>query len=303
MCEYNSYVLSRDFQSSQSVHICLRSSVHVCLFSLFFINLVYLQTGIESKEKTNNTPQVMGMYERSKLRLKEREQKLKQIEKDMMHDCTFAPSTNSSRIAAEAATWGRLPRDAKKITPKKSNVQLRRSASTPRRSPMSVDTNSTGSSRIDKLYHDGVKRGHSRRGRTDKAEDEARRQRLEELQLRQCTFTPQMRWTLESLSPKNLSPSPMKSSPANIKTPPRKIMPMSLFASGEKGVHTRTPESDKSDNPPLRVVNTGESPSTPLGSTTSLMDISPLRDPSVVASRRESKCGDSMESTTEYGSI
>jgi len=57
------------------------------------------------------------------------------------------------------------------------------------------------SSRIDKLYKDGVTRTQSRFGQSDREEERKRRDRWEEHELKNCTFSPTTQWTSKSLSP------------------------------------------------------------------------------------------------------
>jgi hypothetical protein len=203
----------------------------------------------------------MGMYERFMLGLKIREQKLRYIEKDMMKDCTFAPALNCDKnvvrkVRKAPGAWKRFcgDCDARKVTPKKPNATLQAtivprtgstscrttSTTTPRRSLVrSVDKNSTGSDRIDKLYEDGLRK--VRTGfKTDKEEEHARRQRFEELSMRQCTFKPRTQWNTRDVQ--NISPniklesfhtSMQQPSCRKIKAPPRKKMtPVSLFKKG-----------------------------------------------------------------------
>mmetsp|Transcript_5202 Transcript_5202/g.6056 ORF Transcript_5202/g.6056 Transcript_5202/m.6056 type:complete len:237 (+) Transcript_5202:263-973(+) len=236
------------------------------------------------------------MYEKSILRLKERNQKVKKIEREMLKECTFLPSINSLSTVNDRndlIVWNRLYPKLKR-TPGKSNSW--------RKSPMSVSTHSSGSSRLDKLYQEGVQRSISRPGRTDKEEEEVRRERFEELKLRNCTFKPTLRWTVKTLSPKKrLSPlrSWLKKSSSTshaCKTPPR-------ISKSSAAVPSSTPESYKScfrsHYPPVSVIDTTTSS---IGFDSLI--VSPLRDPSFATSSiSNSKCEESSDSMIEYGSI
>lgn len=327
----------------------------------YFSHNASSRVGTTTSKRSNTidpppTTSSMGMYERSMLQLKIREQKLKYIEKDMMKDCTFAPKLNvDSRKVNKAHVSNRVrDHDIRKVTSRKSKGIYQPSTSvppctttstttstsprtastattsTPGRSPMSVDTNSTGSVRIDKLYQDGLKKAQSR---TDREEEHARRERFEELNMRQCTFQPRTRWTASDVQ--SMSPTIKDVSFHATKTPPRKetIAPAaSLFKQDDaKSKMARTPESwhkkhffttSKTspycyyDSPPLRMVETStaeSSTSTPMGSVISSpsMIVSPLREPSMsLVSRRDldkttinTRGGSSIGSETEYGSI
>jgi len=151
-----------------------------------------------------------GIYERSLSRLQDRALKIKSIEQTMMKEYTFSPSINPPATLeneCKVAVWERLYPDKKSKTHKKSNIDSLRDKNKNQTTTRSVDTNSTESSRIQKLYRKGVKKSISRTARTDKEEDALRQQRHEELRLRSCTFKPTMRWTVKTLSPKKrLSP-------------------------------------------------------------------------------------------------
>lgn len=79
--------------------------------------------------------------------------------------------------------------EATNVTPRKA---IGRRHGSQKKSP----TNSCGSTptRIDQLYHDGVRREQNR-ARTNKIDDEERRRRTEEKELEQCTFRPNMDWS------------------------------------------------------------------------------------------------------------
>lgn len=131
-----------------------------------------------------------AMYERSKLRLAAKERHLREAEQKLMEECTFTPETNKSRSSSNSGNttvFDRLYSDSKKTTPKKANGRHNGE----RKSPTSVSSH--GSSRIDYLYQDGLRKAQNRR-LTDKEEAEARRRRLEEKELEHCTFRPNMDW-------------------------------------------------------------------------------------------------------------
>lgn len=133
-----------------------------------------------------------AMYEKSKLRLAARKEHLKEAEKKLMEECTFTPETNRSRSSSKSGNstvFDRLYSESKRTTPKKANG--RRDGDSRKGSPTSVSSH--GSSRIESLYQDGLRRAQNRR-LTDKEEAEARRRRLEEKELAECTFCPQMDW-------------------------------------------------------------------------------------------------------------
>jgi hypothetical protein len=194
-----------------------------------------------------------------------------------MEECTFTPETNKSRSSSHSGNttvFDRLYSEAKRTTPKKANGQ--RDAQ--KRSPTSVSSH--GSSRIDYLYRDGLRRAQNRQ-LTDKEEAEARRRRLEEKDLEQCTFRPNMDWR--------------KKKPSNVNGRPRDTV---------NALSQRSPRYQHSP-PPVHVITT-KPISTRNGMRKSDRNhslISPLRDP-VIQTRASVPSGiESLGEDTEYGSI
>jgi hypothetical protein len=259
---------------------------------------------LKDSKQTEEKHKPMGMYERSMLHLQEREQKLKQVEAAMMQDYTFTPVINHPLppIKKRGETvWDRLYEDSKKVTPRKSNM----SSDRPRKSPMSVDTNSTGtksSSRIEQLYITGFEKGRLRDARTDKEEEETRKKRWEQNDLAECTFQPKMSWSLKSLSPHKVVVQPSSPMKATKRSPVYKIRPVALFRDNSA---MENGKSDR-DSPPLKIINAV--PSSPNGSGSSMMAISPLREPSVQIRKHRKQKEKNEENSlgskdTEYGSI
>lgn len=308
-----------DYSSTALLSTAYRNaSLSTFLSSLADVSAQANSCKSSSATNTNNT---MSIYERSKFRRQQRELKLKQIEQEMMHGCTFAPATNSaSRKTAKPAIQGRtksVPRATQVLTqskknsheklsgskvnasfsrktgmpefqgrPKsvpratrvlakstkdshqtpngrnaassKSDIKTRREDIKTRKSPMtpmSAGTDSTGSSRIEKMYKEGLDKAKSRPARTDKEEEALRRQRLEELNLKQCSFTPKMRWTAQSLSPRARY---LSSTPRTAKSTPQAITPASQYTEHsplrkvEKHVLTDMKKGDNYNTPRAR---------------------------------------------------
>lgn len=218
------------------------------------------------------------MYERSKVFLAAKEQKLEQAKHKLMEDCTFTPETNKSRSShGSTPMFDRLHSESRKVTPKKASIRGREIC---KWSPTSMGS-SCGStpSRIDKLYRDGVRKAKNRQP-TDKREAEARRRRLEDQELEQCTFRPKMDW--------------------RTKNPPRGRKGTSS-PNGSKDASSKeslcTPRSH--DAPPVDVITT-RAVLTPTMNETSHSVVSPLRVPDIpVALNGAESIGDD----TEYGSI
>ena len=148
-----------------------------------------------------------SMYERSLQRMAVTESKLKQLECSMMQSCTFTPNTSKSKVSAKTLDAKESGQQSlKKSTPKQSRVL-------PQKSPGSR-TRSTGSSRVEELYHDGVRK-NKQRVMTAKEEEDAREQRIQERELAACTFQPQLNWKI-----KKDSPNPVKGVPCSpVRTP------------------------------------------------------------------------------------
>ena len=239
------------------------------------------------------------------LRLQQRKQKLALIEQELMRECTFAPMTNTAAWeAGKTPPWERLHRHVVKMQSPIKSPQAKPSASN---SPQSRETTSTGFSRIDKLYRDGVRKLQARCGKTDKNEGNARRRRFEDLQLRQCTFKPKLlRAPTEQVSSIccELFPPTVPVPVMNVATPPLGKIANSLFKRPRrKYVVYGTPVSRGGDGSPPGIFDTQTSPLRQLISFVASLEVSPLRDPSVVLPNCGSKSERSMSSTTEYGSI
>jgi len=154
------------------------------------------KAGDASVSTPSNTPMKNGsMYERSLQRLVITESKLKQLECTMMKSCTFSPDTSKSNIPKKTSD-----------TKKSSVVHSRDKATTPenmgsRKSPGSTSSRSTVSNRVDELYRDGVIK-NKQRFMTAKEEDDARAKRLQERELAECTFQPNLNcWKAKRGSP------------------------------------------------------------------------------------------------------
>lgn len=182
----------RNFLSLSPQETALTSCACQC-FEIFHTDHVTSpQTASPSATTTSMGVRNDAMYERSKLHLAAKRENLKQTERKLMEDCTFTPETNKSRSSSNSGNttvFDRLYSESKRTTPTKANG--RRSGNSQKRSPTSVSSH--GSSRIDYLYQDGLRRAQNRR-LTDKEEAEARQRRLEEKELKQCTFRPNMDW-------------------------------------------------------------------------------------------------------------
>jgi hypothetical protein len=169
----------------------------------------YIQTGTTPVKATNapdkfsttpsKTPSTPGntpmkgfsLYERSLLHKAATESKLKQLESSMMEQFTFTPDTSKPKVSKK--TPDSLH---KNTTPNKSNVQ---------NSPCKSPVRSPLSSRVDELYRDGVRKNQERR-MTAKEEGAARDRRLQDRDLAQCTFRPNLDWKVKKpANPEDLS--------------------------------------------------------------------------------------------------
>jgi len=218
-----------------------------------------------------------AMYERSKLRLAAKEEHLKQTEKKLMEECTFTPETNRSRSSSNSGNttvFDRLYSESRKTTPKKYNG--RRSGDSQKRSPTSVSSH--GSSRIDNLYQDGLRRAQNRK-LTDKDEADARRRRLEEKELEQCTFQPNMDWRKKKPATGNGKPSDAAKmqSPQCMYSPPVHVITTQSALKHSSGRHSMS------------------------GRNHSI--VSPLRGPDIPAPAAVPSGIESVGDDTEYGSI
>lgn len=217
------------------------------------------------------------MYERSKLHLAIKELRLKETEKKLMEECTFTPETNRSRTSSKSGTspvFDRLYSESRKSTPKKYNG--RQSGDSQKRSPTSVSSH--GSSRIEYLYQDGLRRAHNRK-LTDKEEAEARRRRLEEKELQLCTFRPNMDWR-------------------------KKKPPVRVNGKHKDSVNIDSPQYQYS--PPVHVVTTRSISARHVGrhkSDQSHSIVSPLRGPDIPSRAAVPSGIESLGDDTEYGSI
>lgn len=135
----------------------------------------------------------------------------------------------ATRVLAKSNRDSHQTLNGRNAASSKSDIKTRREDIKPWKSPMtpmSVGTDSTGSSRIEKMYKEGLEKAKSRPARTDREEEALRRQRLEELNLKQCSFTPKMRWTAQSLSPRARY---LVSTPRTAKSTPQAITPASQY--------------------------------------------------------------------------
>ena len=218
-----------------------------------------------------------AMYEKSKLRLAARKEHLKETERKLMEECTFTPETNRSRSSSKSGNstvFDRLYSESKRTTPKKANGH--RNGDSRKGSPTSVGSHA--SSRIDSLYQDGLRRAQNRR-LTDKDEAEARRRRLEEKELEECTFRPQMDWRKKKGGKlKEKGEGPVKLYPSRYQYSPP--------------IHVVTTK-------PTMARNTGQY--TKIGLDDSI--VSPLRGPDIPARPVASSGIESVGENTEYGSI
>jgi hypothetical protein len=216
--------------------------------------------------------QIMGMYERAMLHLAAKEQKLKRTEKNLTP--TFTPETNKSKSSSHSGSNVVSDRFSKKSTPGKAN----NGRSSQKRSPTSVSTRIWVStpSHIDQLYLDGLRRAQNR-ALTDRQDEEKRRRRLEEKELEQCTFRPNMDWRKKKPPRVDEKPSPNGS----------KVMPPS---------HSLRTHRSR-DSLPVHVITTravsrqGDS------------FASPLRGREITGRSYDSNGTESVEDVTEYGSI
>jgi hypothetical protein len=128
------------------------------------------------------------------LHLAAKEQKLKRTETKLTTTPTFTPESNKSKSSSHNESNIVSDRLSKKNTSGKAN----RGRYSQKRSPTSVSTRGWGStsSRIDNLYRDGLRRAQNR-ALTDRQDEEQRRRRLEEKELEQCTFRPNMDWRMK----------------------------------------------------------------------------------------------------------
>ena len=212
------------------------------------------------------------------LHLAAKELKLERTKRELMEPCTFTPDMNKSSPIKKIAVSDRLHSEAKRTTPKKSNGW----PLSQKKSPTSVNSagSKSTSSRLDQLYQDGLRRAQSRKP-TDKLEEEARIRRMEERELEQCTFKPNMDWRKKTSSHSNGKPSP----------------------DGTKDTSTnRSNRSRRSpDSPPVDIVTT-QAMSTPNERQPNgprQIFVSPLREPDAADTIEIESLGDD----TEYGSI
>jgi hypothetical protein len=127
------------------------------------------------------------MYERSMLHLAAKEQTMKRTEKEFKKACTFTPETNKSRSSSGSSiALDQLLSESPNVAPRNAIGQSSQKKS-------SNGFASPPPSRIDELYHDGVRREQNR-ARTNRVDDEERRRRAEEKELERCTFRPNMDW-------------------------------------------------------------------------------------------------------------
>mmetsp|Transcript_12203 Transcript_12203/g.18724 ORF Transcript_12203/g.18724 Transcript_12203/m.18724 type:complete len:294 (-) Transcript_12203:36-917(-) len=248
-----------------------------------------------------------GIYERSLSRLQDRALKIKKIEQAMLKECTFSPVINASNARGKdckAEVWRRLYPDKQVIPQKSKKVDSLIEKKNKCRTPMSVDTNSTGSSRIEKLYQDGVQKSMSRAARTDKEESIIRQQRFEELNLRSCTFKPTMRWTVKTLSPKKkLSPLRPQDNKFLALEPTPEVLSV---PNAQEEAFGHTMETEQARTSPLQIRKRAfRSPLTfAVDSKIEIVAVSPLREPSFSDDTSQSfSVSEASIESVDYGSI
>ena len=148
-----------------------------------------------------------SMHKCSLLRMAATESKLKQLDCSMMQSCTFTPNTSKSKVSAKTLDAKEPGQPSlKKSTPKQSSMLMQKS---PNRR-----TRSTGSTQVEKLYRDGVRK-NKQCVMTAKEVEDARERRIQESELAACMFQPQLVWKL-----KKDSPNPVKGMPClPVRTP------------------------------------------------------------------------------------
>lgn len=274
-----------------------------------YISICFLFDYVVSSGKARGPKrEEKGIYERSLSRLQDRALKIKKIEQAMLKECTFSPVINASNARGKdckAEVWRRLYPEKQFIPQKSKNVDSLIEKKNKCRTPMSVDSNSTGSSRIEKLYQEGVQKSMSRAGRTDKEESIIRQQRFEELNLRSCTFKPTMRWTVKTLSPKKkLSPLRPQDKKFLATEPTPEVL--SRVPNTQEGAFGHTLETKQARTSPLQIRTPAfRSPLTfPVDSKIEIVAVSPLREPSFSDDRSQSfSVSEASIESVDYGSI
>ncbi|CAB9520219.1 expressed unknown protein [Seminavis robusta] len=175
-----------------------------------------------TQSQTGKTPPTkrLTLYERSQLGLKEREKKIKSIRDELMKECTFKPNT-ANTIKQKAGGKKKMKRSPQQstrsgdksssTTPTTASTHTTTTTSTrqywqdfqrshqqqPTSDASSKDGSKTSlttkSLRFEELYKEGLRKARQRPA-TEKAEQELRNKRLEEEQMRECTFKPKLYW-------------------------------------------------------------------------------------------------------------
>jgi hypothetical protein len=175
-------------------------------------NLTSTRTSLVEPGKGTRRP---SLYERAVQQRVERARKLKLLEAKLMEECTFTPTTTTSRSSTVSSSpssgesvFDRLYRGGNNTpgsnhsTPVTSNVRRGRSnyptrttrAASPMSSRMSSSRpESTYSSRIEGLYESGVRKIRARPLLNDSREKQLRDVRREEQNMAECTFQPSLR--------------------------------------------------------------------------------------------------------------
>jgi len=269
----------------------------------------------------------LSLYERSIQQRAAKQERVRELREIMMEECTFTPNTaksnSSSRTATTNASSGgesvfdRLYRSgcsSNHSTPLKSNKRPLK----PRLSPSSTTgrsalsrTSTAASTRVEELYAAGVRKARAR-PRSDRAEREWRERRREAKELSVCTFQPNLFWgrtyapkRKQSSAQHRLEPTMIVNKPVKSKGRQRKAaLPVEIIIKTDMSMAQRPWQS------PLRPKK--------LGSAIELMLVSPLRDPSTIATEddiielptsRHHALGPVESATlsqgneTEYGSI
>jgi len=239
------------------------------------------------------------------MRLAQKEVKLEKIKKSMMTNCTFRPVTNIQSKSRDQISPNMQTRRSQVVTPRMMGLPRKITPRKPspnfvapgilRKSPVSTDTtNSSGSSRLDQLYHAGVQQAKSRRLLLAE-EPVVRKRRPSELQ---------KRWYPK----KDLERPNRSDSPGTAPASPRRRRVVSMM-------QPETPKKDRYNPPPLDVVDMNmplvmpDSPSK--WPYESAFAVSPLRDPSLLMANDDSDTSSSysllytpsIAEKTEYGSI
>eukprot|EP00542_Grammatophora_oceanica_P013248 CAMPEP_0194036512 /NCGR_PEP_ID=MMETSP0009_2-20130614/8872_1 /TAXON_ID=210454 /ORGANISM="Grammatophora oceanica, Strain CCMP 410" /LENGTH=338 /DNA_ID=CAMNT_0038678303 /DNA_START=65 /DNA_END=1081 /DNA_ORIENTATION=- len=288
----------------------------------------------ESKSKGCNTAR-KSLYERSKLHLAAKEQKVKQLESTLNRELTFKPVTNGCRTKShdEDTVFDRLYQLSKKkrsvpITP---STRGRTSSKVSSRStPSSTTSSRSGSSSataFNRLYKEGLRRARTK-SLTDRVERQRRIYRQQERELEACTFRPRMDWKKDKKDEDFNEALELPPPPPQLGTGPRKQdMQMDIVSRQvsvcqstndvDEGGSQATPEplpttvscddtlltkATVYEKPPIQVIHARVVTSTPRQSPFCRYAVSPLRDPDY-HTRYEDVESIAFDGATEYGSI